>query len=201
MAREQEGSDQRHRTGRARSKALDDAIADASMHLLVESGPAGLTVEGVAREVGCAKASIYRRFGSREGLVLAAATALFGSLLREKPANLEEMVTRFWTAATEQETLVPVVSLLMAESARGTDLGRMSVEKILRPMRTADIEELSRAIASGEVRGDVGPDLLLDVIAGTILFRAARRGGPEPDLPARLMRLLTVEGSGPGSNM
>jgi hypothetical protein len=108
------------------------------------------------------------------------------------------MVTRFWIAATEQETLVPVVSLLMAEAARGTDLGRMSVQKILRPMRAVDIEDLSQAIARGEVRGDVGPDLLLDVIAGTILFRAARRGGPEPDLPARLMRLLTVEGNRPG---
>jgi AcrR family transcriptional regulator len=199
MTREQGGNDQRPRTGRARSKALDDAIADASMRLLLESGPTGLTVEGVAREVGCAKASIYRRFGSREGLVLAAASTLFGSLLRERPANLEDMIVRFWAAATEQEALVPVVSLLMAEAARGTDLGTMSVEKILRPMRAVDIEDLSQAIARGEVRGDVGPDLLLDVIAGTILFRAARRGGPEPDLPARLMRLLTVEGRpGPG---
>jgi hypothetical protein len=50
--------------GRARTEAgagrraerSDDATADAALHLLAERWPERHTVEGVAREVGCAKA-------------------------------------------------------------------------------------------------------------------------------------------------
>jgi AcrR family transcriptional regulator len=166
------------------------------MRLLSELGPAGLTVEGVAREVGCAKASIYRRFGSREGLVLATAQTLFGPVSAPEEDNLVGAAARLWEAASEGEAFVPAASVLMAETSRRTELGRMCLEQIWMPMRIAGMQRLEAAVGRGELSSDADLDLVLDVLAGTALFRASRRTGPEPDLPARLVRLLTCGANG-----
>jgi hypothetical protein len=47
------------------------ALLDAAAELIAESGPATLTMEGVARRAGVGKGTVFRRFGSRAGLMLA----------------------------------------------------------------------------------------------------------------------------------
>ena len=46
------------------------AIA-AATELIIADGVAALTVDGVARQVGCAATSVYTAFGDREGLLAA----------------------------------------------------------------------------------------------------------------------------------
>ena len=51
--------------GRPRQSELDQRIADATLTLLREGGPAAVTMESVAARAGVAKTSVYRRHANR----------------------------------------------------------------------------------------------------------------------------------------
>jgi AcrR family transcriptional regulator len=52
----------------------DDAILDATRRVLAETGPAQLTLAAVGERAGLAAPTLMQRFGSKRGLLLAAAT-------------------------------------------------------------------------------------------------------------------------------
>ena len=58
--------------GRPRSAEADEAILRAALELLVDDGYRALTMEGVRERSGVGKATLYRRYGSKEELVRAA---------------------------------------------------------------------------------------------------------------------------------
>jgi AcrR family transcriptional regulator len=55
---------------RRRGIDLETAILDATLDLLAESGVSGLTMEGVAAAAHTGKASVYRRWPSKEDLLV-----------------------------------------------------------------------------------------------------------------------------------
>jgi AcrR family transcriptional regulator len=62
----------RPRLGRPRDPSRDEAICEATLALFAEEGYAGVSIEGVAARAGVGKATIYRRFSSKEQLVVEA---------------------------------------------------------------------------------------------------------------------------------
>src|SRR5512132_3097766 len=60
------------RVGRPRDRQIDAAVVDATLVVLDEVGYGRLTLEEVARRAGTTKPAIYRRWPSRQRLVLAA---------------------------------------------------------------------------------------------------------------------------------
>ena len=60
------------RGGRPRDPAIDAAVLDATLAVLDEVGYGRLTLEEVARRAGTTKPAIYRRWPTRQRLVLAA---------------------------------------------------------------------------------------------------------------------------------
>jgi AcrR family transcriptional regulator len=64
------------RPGRPRSERADQAIIDAALSLFAENGPEGLCMEKVAARAGVGKATLYRRWHSKEDLLLGAMAVL-----------------------------------------------------------------------------------------------------------------------------
>src|ERR1700692_4464879 len=64
--------------GRPRSSDIDEAVLAAAVELLATGGPAGVTLNAVARRSGVARASIYLRFAGREALLAAAMRSAIG---------------------------------------------------------------------------------------------------------------------------
>ncbi len=62
--------------GRPRSAEAHGAILGAAAALLAEGGFAQLTMEAVAMRAGVSKATVYRRWGSKEELVMELVTAM-----------------------------------------------------------------------------------------------------------------------------
>ena len=58
-----------HRNGPVRSAAARDAILDATARLFAVQGYDNLTMEGIAKEAGVAKQTIYRWWPSRGALI------------------------------------------------------------------------------------------------------------------------------------
>jgi AcrR family transcriptional regulator len=69
------------RTGRPRDARVDEAVRRAVIEVLAECGYSGFTVEKVAAAAGCGKATVYRRWPSREHLIL----AMFDQIQMEYP--------------------------------------------------------------------------------------------------------------------
>src|SRR5687768_3912115 len=67
------------RAGRPRDARADEAIVRAALDLLAERGVHAFRVDDVAKRAGVGKATIYRRYVSKERLVAAAV----GSLVSE----------------------------------------------------------------------------------------------------------------------
>jgi AcrR family transcriptional regulator len=176
--------------GRQRSPALDEGIIRAATKVLAELGPAEFTLEAVAREVGCAKSSIYRRYGSRTALIVEVGRRLFDETVPEESANLLADVIQIRARSLSRPVATTVLMCLMAEAATGGEIGRVFVDSIFAPIRVNRMEVLTRAIEHGEIQADTDLELLLDVISGTLSFRAAIRGEVEADLADRLLEML-----------
>jgi AcrR family transcriptional regulator len=72
--------------GRPRSEAVSLSILEATLDLIAEHGNIGdVSIEGVAERSGVSKASIYRRWSSKEELVAAAIDSMKAPLPTEMP--------------------------------------------------------------------------------------------------------------------
>jgi len=77
--------------GRPRDGGIDANIREAAWALLADHGYEGLTFEALAEAVGCGRATLYRRFASKDALV---ATILNESSRAVEPVILPEMTPR-----------------------------------------------------------------------------------------------------------
>ena len=68
---EEAGSEIRS-AGRPRSAEVDNGILEAVLDIIAEQGLAAVCIEGIAARAGVGKASIYRRFDSKEELIVSA---------------------------------------------------------------------------------------------------------------------------------
>lgn len=80
----------RGRPSKAEAQARQDELIDEALRLFMEDGYRATTMEGVAASVGASKSTIYRHYGSKANLLLAAAERSVPSvakLLARVPAD------------------------------------------------------------------------------------------------------------------
>ncbi len=98
-------------------------IVDATLRGIGRQGVAGLTVEAIAREAGCGRATVYRVFpGGREELLEAAALAELARFHAEVGAQLdatdgldELLATALWASARFVRDSGPLTHVLTHE--------------------------------------------------------------------------------------
>ena len=90
------------RLGRPRDARVDAAVLDATRSLLAEKGYAGTTVEAIATRAGVGKATIYRRWPTREQLLLAVTTADLPDVPTPDTGDLREDLRLVFTQLAEQ---------------------------------------------------------------------------------------------------
>jgi AcrR family transcriptional regulator len=179
------------RTGRPRDPQIDDAVLDATVAVLSEVGYARLTIEAVARRAGTTKPSIYRRWPSRQHLVL---EALAKQLDNGKPVpdsgrvarDLAECLTLFMTAC---RCMPPdVLASLLADCAERPGLRDRIITELVEPPRRAVDEVLARAQARGDLRADLDRELAVDLLGSLVHYRALF--GREAEIEAAVTTLL-----------
>lgn len=179
------------RTGRPRRAEVDRAILDATRAALVELGWGRLTIGDVAVRAGVAKTTVYRRWHSKNELVVDAVAALLGELelpdLGSLQADVEGVVLQFAALLDRPETKTALMAVV-AESTRDPELRCRIREAIVRPHKHLVILGRRRAQERGELpaedegdareRGDDQIDLIFDVIAGAVINRTLVSGEP-----------------------
>jgi AcrR family transcriptional regulator len=161
------------RVGRPRDPQIDAAVLDATLAVLGRSGYGGLTLEEVARDAGTTKPAIYRRWPSRQRLVLAALGQRLGVARAPDTGctlcDLDECLKLF--VAAFRRIPPDVIGPLFADCAGDPELRTAFMTALFDPPRAAVKETLERAHARGDLREDVDPDLILDVLGSLIHYR------------------------------
>ncbi|GAC1306061.1 MAG: TetR/AcrR family transcriptional regulator [Acidimicrobiales bacterium] len=180
---------ERHR-GRPRNEDCDRAIESAALELLVEDGFGKLTMEGVASRAGVGKATVYRRWDTKEALVVHAVHArcvddAHAPSTGSARGDLTEMIRQFLYRAQRQGT---VMQAFAAEQGRHPELAETFRTTFLAGKRAATQEVVRRGVASGELPADTDVELVGDVGAALLWHRLTVTGEPlDDDLPERIV--------------
>jgi AcrR family transcriptional regulator len=168
------------RPGRPRSAEVDQVILAAAIRMLADHGFDGLTMEGVASEAGVGKATLYRRWPSKTDLVLDAIRSMKPMVDHPDHGDVRSDLIALVAGAISwggDGEYTEVVSALMSELRRNSELAAVYREKFLAPRRVESLALIRRGIDRGEIRADVDVDLVLDMLIGTIIYRSMITGG------------------------
>jgi AcrR family transcriptional regulator len=158
---------------RPRDPRADEAILGAVLDLLAEVGFGRFTMDDVASAAGVGKATIYRRWPSKEQLVLDALSSG-----REPPppvdtgslrGDLDEIYLRM-VGAQARETTTRLMPALAVEAAVDEDV-RARLRAFVDDRRQPARDAFGRGIARGEVAADLDVELAIDLITGSVLNR------------------------------
>ncbi|MFE4515188.1 TetR/AcrR family transcriptional regulator [Kitasatospora sp. NPDC056783] len=187
--------------GRPRSAAADRAILDATRETLAELGWGGLTMGHVASRAGVAKTTLYRRWPSKNELVVDAVASLFDELvmpdLGSLRSDIEAVVAQFADLLARPETQAALLALF-AEGTRDRQLRHRIRESIVDPQKRLVRQGRAAAQARGELDADTDDtaareevDIIFDTIAGTVEHRVLVSGEPiTPEWTRRFTDLL-----------
>ena len=178
--------------GRPRSEHSHEAILDAVLQSLEDVGYGALTIEGVARQAGVGKQTIYRWWKCRAELVLEAYANHAASKipLPDKGAVRADLEA-FLTAGCKRLTDIsgPIMRGLMADAVLDEEFREVLLGAFLRKRQDALKALLERGIARGELGADADLDVICDLVFGAIWYRLLLNQGR---LDARFARQLAA---------
>ena len=161
--------------GRPRSAEADAAIVRATLQTLVQDGYRGLSMERVRTLAGVGKATIYRRFPSKVELVKAAILHLHQDLTAPEDTgsfrgDLETLQSTAIAAmrAADAPLFLPRV---LAEAAEEPELHAIFRATLVNPRRAALRTVIERGIDRGELREEIDPEVVVDLLTAPYLYR------------------------------
>ena len=169
----------RRTPGRPRSEASHQAIIQATLELLVEGGYGSLTMEAVRTRAGVGKATIYRRWHSKEELVRDAIVFLHDEFDTPDTGSLRGDYDALATLvrASASRGGASLMPRLLGESVHDPELFAIFRAHLVEPRRAALRSVLERAVARGEIREGIDPELMVDLFAGPAVYRLLITGG------------------------
>jgi AcrR family transcriptional regulator len=186
---------------RPRSAESHAAILQAALELVVEGGLRGTTIEGIAARAGVGKATIYRRWKTKEELFTEALRTIALALPDPDTGSLRGDYLAI--VAFNLEHVPPKAALLMprlmSESADDPELFKVMREVLVDPRRKLFKVVLRRAIARGELREDIDGDDVTDLLIGPLIYEILITGADMAKvskIPERILD-LALEGLAP----
>jgi AcrR family transcriptional regulator len=176
-------------------------VTRATATELARVGYAELRVEDVAAQAGVNKTTIYRRWPTKADLVAATMHALkgipdvmpdLGGVRLDLLALVREAVARASTC--EGQSLHRVITM---------EIDHPEVASIARAVR-ADyvapwIAVLSRAVARKELPEQSDPELIIEMITGTVFGKLRRREPVDDEFLAAVVNMVVVGAKGGGA--
>ena len=161
--------------GRPRDPQTDERIIEAAANLMRQRGFERMTVDDVAAEAGVGKATVYRRWPSKDDLAVAAMERLYTVEIPDvDTGSLREDVTESFRSV-----------LQWIGSPQGTAYLKMSIAESVRDDRIAALYRMAteraeesarkmylRAAERGELREDVNLDYAVQWLGGLLAVRA-----------------------------
>jgi len=167
--------------GRPREERADRAILTAAIELIAAQGVRDLRMDDVADRARVGKATIYRRYRSKDELVAAAVSALVSEIaVPDTGSTRADLVALMHSAVEVYRGSVEagVMPSLVDAMSRDVELARSVREGFLARRRAALGAVLERGVERGDLRADLDLELALDVLGGPLFYRLLITGGP-----------------------
>jgi AcrR family transcriptional regulator len=167
--------------GRPREARADQAIRAATLELMAEQGVQALRMGDVATRAGVGKATIYRRYRSKDELVTDAVGGLVSEIAVPDTGSTRGDLLGLMNEAVELYSNTLAAGLLptvVDEMSRNTEFAEIARDRFLTGRRAALREVFKRGIGRGDLRRDLDVELALDVLGGPLFYRLMITGGP-----------------------
>ncbi|MER5889922.1 TetR-like C-terminal domain-containing protein [Streptomyces sp. NPDC001941] len=164
-------------SARRRGPVLERAILDAVLDQLGTVGWSGLTMEGVAAGAGTGKAAVYRRWSSKEELVVDALRTGLPEL-DDAPdhGDVREDLYRLCLRVRESMYSRPGFALRSllheCDSATAVRFQQLLLTVLIEPLTRLFRDVVRRAVARGEVRAEALHEMVIDVIPAMLMYRS-----------------------------
>jgi AcrR family transcriptional regulator len=179
------------RRGRPRDEGTDARVLAAGYELLMERGYERYSMDEVAQRAGVAKTTLYRRWPTRDHLVVAVVAKIqdevpvtdTGDIRHDLVTYLEAIVAgldrmrRVGRPATPDDRSAGLVAEITAAAARHPDVGE-AVRALFARRNALPLALLESARARGDLHPGARPDLLFDALAGAVYYRLLITGEP-----------------------
>jgi AcrR family transcriptional regulator len=167
----------------------DRRLLEAAKRQLHDIGYARLTMDGVAREAGVARTTLYRRYRDKAELVSAAISGL------RQPSGRRDTGTARGDLVAEVETVrrnfdMSLAGTLLMEERHDPRLLELFRDRMVLPRRAIVRETVRRGIERGEIRGDVDVERILDMLLGALFATVMAQGRPGPRWSVQLVDAL-----------
>ncbi len=160
--------------GRPRSAQAHKAILDAALELLAQEGFQGLSIEDIAARAGVGKTTIYRRWSSKDDLVIDAIHEIQVDLTTVDTGNFRNDLVILFKAANQgimTHPLLPQLVLrLISEFQANPEIFQVFLTQLLIPRIQRFMYMVEQAQARGEIRRDIDWSLALELITGPIFI-------------------------------
>lgn len=182
--------------GRPRSEQIDDVILTAALLLAGEVGISKMSMDELARRADVSKATIYRRWSSKEALVLDALRSAMspidevdtGTLRGDLDRYLEQIVARF-----EQSSMNDVLPHLIEVACHDPAI-QESLDDWVRFRRLPLRRIYERALMRREIGADADIEVLIDATIGPLVYRRLLTRDPvDTDFAQRLIAVISPQ--------
>lgn len=187
-----------HRRGRPRSTHSHDAVLTATMTVLGEVGYTGLTMDAVAARAAVSRATIHRWWPSKASLVVEALDRAIPAPHPVATGDTSADVRTVVQATLDHYVRTPFginLAAIVSDAADDPDATHR-LESLFGPRRAADASVLLAAAGRGDLPHDLDVNLLLDLVLGTLVFRALIGVAPDERVVDQLTDLI-VDGTPP----
>lgn len=186
--------------GRPRSESAQRAILEAFRDLLLEDGFARLRLEHVAARAGASKATIYRRWRSKEELAIELLHELAAPFLAipdsgDTRAELVK-VTQSCIGRLTESDFGPVVRAMLCEIAANPTVGDRFRAVVVQARRDEVQRVIERGIARGDLPPSMDPEIATELLIGPIYFRLVFGGALNPEFGEKVVDALMSRGEG-----
>lgn len=178
--------------GRPRVASTDTAILEAAVELLSQRGYRGMTVAAVAAAAGVSEPTVYLRYASKHDLAVAAiARRPFladppdtGDLTEDLIALLTDLI------ATAEAIGLSIIGVVLAEEPEHPELLARWRAAVGSAASRAVNEIVNRARLRGQIRDNLHPGLVADLIVGAYLAHYTHEGRPDDEWARQVVELL-----------
>ncbi|MEU1472518.1 TetR/AcrR family transcriptional regulator [Streptomyces sp. NPDC005761] len=179
--------------GRPREERVTGAALDAVVALVAESGMSAVTMDAVAARAGVSKPAMYRRWSTKQDLIIAAAESRIGPLSVPDMGDFRAELLAVLTARAQAYRQPGVGRLLAgvigaaAEAEAEPAAYRAYTARVMSETRNV----LERGVARGDVRPEADLAAAATLVAGSLVFRLiGEQAVPDEALVASVVDLI-----------
>jgi len=161
-----------------------EEIARAALQIMGARGSSGLTMAALAEAVGLTSGALFRHFANRDAILEAAVELAVSEVEATFPAAELPAIERLGHLARARIALLskePAVAWLLRSGQAVGTLPPPAVKRLgglVQRSRAYIRDALRGAVAAGDVRTDVSPDVLLLIFTSTVHALIGRPGSP-----------------------